>query len=135
MPKYDFAQEYDVVLIHRLHGFPFSGIEYFFVYPSIKKKGGYLITDSVSIPSIGYIVDTLAEDDMSEFVETAMVTAVLRRTDAPTFDQEFESWWLQRDNRHRISLKREVCLSTGGRIPTTQLDGEFLEGKLKARLG
>jgi GT2 family glycosyltransferase len=138
MPAYSFTKQFDVVFIDGPHGFPFPELEYFFAYPHIK-EGGYLIVNDVQIPSIARLADILADDEMFELVETVVTTAVFRRTGAPAFDREGDSWWLQRYNRHRVSPKRAGIFLPRGqpRVPfsSMRLDNELMDGRLKARLG
>jgi hypothetical protein len=115
LPQYTAHPEYDVVLLDGPHGYPFPDFEYLAFYPHIK-KGGYLIIDDVHIPSIGRMVDIVAEDEMFELVSVVFTTAVLRRTDAETFDPYGDGWYKQIYNRRRVSEKRDIYLDTGNNV-------------------
>ncbi len=138
IPKFDFSTlQFDVVFLDGPHGHPFVELEYYFVYPYIK-KGGYLILDDVNIPSIGRFADILFEDEMYELVETVVTTAIFRRTDAPVFDPTCDGWFEQRYNRRRVSDKRAIFLKEENVLDyftSLNLDHWLHEGKLLSRLG
>lgn len=112
LPRYDFSQEFDVVLIDGPHGFPFPELEYYYFYPHIR-AGGVLIIDDVNIPTIGRMADIISEDEMWELVRVVASTAIFRRTGAPTFDPLGDGWWTQRYNRRRVSPSRPIHLPDG----------------------
>lgn len=138
IPYFDFnADEFDVVFLDGPHGYPFVELEYYFVYPHIK-KGGYLILDDVNIPSIGRFADLLFEDEMYELVETVVTTAIFRRTSASVFDPTCDGWFMQRYNRRRVSPKREIYIkeeNVRDYFTSLNLDYWLHEGKLHAQLG
>lgn len=102
LPKYTHESGYDVIMLDGPHGCPFVELEYYFLYPHLK-PGGFLILDDVHIPTIGQFADVLKEDVMYEYHALVQTTLVLRRTDAKTFDQFGDGWYLQDFNRRRIS--------------------------------
>jgi len=113
LPNYEFTEKLDIVLIDGPHGYPFPELEYFYFYPWIK-PGGILIIDDVNIASIGRLANFVAEDEMFEFVELVISTAVFKRTEAPVFDPLAGDGWLrQRYNRHRVSPDRLEYLAEG----------------------
>lgn len=102
LPTYKFSQKIDCVLIDGPHGYPFSEIEYYFLYPHIA-NGGLLIIDDINIPTVNHVWQILKEDDM--FEEVCVIeekTGILRRTDSKMFDPFGDSWWEQKYNRYRV---------------------------------
>jgi predicted O-methyltransferase YrrM len=78
-------------LIDGPHAYPFPELEYFAIYPRLT-PGALLIVDDVHIPTVGNLFSVIAEDDMFEVVDVLRTTAFLRRTSAPVFDPEGDSW-------------------------------------------
>lgn len=107
LPKFDFSDVYDVVLLDGPHGFPFPELEYFYFYPRIKQFG-VLVVDDVNIPSIGRMAEIILEDEMWDFEALIEGTLLLRRTDSPTFDPSGDGWWEQHFNRSRVSPERDI---------------------------
>jgi glycosyltransferase involved in cell wall biosynthesis len=95
LPKFEFVDRYQLVLLDGPHGYPFPDLEYYYLYPALD-TGGLLIIDDIRIPSVGRMFDIIAADDMFETLEVVDGnTAFLRRTDAPLVDPESDGWWLQ----------------------------------------
>lgn len=119
LPAFDFeaGEPFDCVLLDGPHAYPFPDLEYFFFFPHIR-PGGLLIIDDVHIASIGRMVDILQEDPMFEVLELINYTAVLRRTDAPTFDPQGDGWWLQPYNRRRSPTQHPHHLDDRGEKPS-----------------
>lgn len=101
LPKHTFDAPVDVVFIDGPHGYPFPDLEYYFIYPHLK-KGGFLMIDDIQIPSIARMADILAEDRMYEVIELIeRKTLVLRRTASPMIDPYSDSWTSQDYNLRR----------------------------------
>lgn len=98
LPRHEFTEPLQVVLIDGPHGYPFPDLEYYYLYPHIA-PGGLLLIDDTKIPSIGRMRDIIAADDMFEIIDTVADTAFLRRTEAPLFDPLGDGWWLQGYNK------------------------------------
>lgn len=109
LPRYNKFRTYDCVLIDGPHGYPFPELEYYYLYPHIR-RGGFLIIDDVHIPTIGRLADFLQEDDMFELRELVDTTALFRRTDAPLFDPLGDGWWTQKYNRRRTPTNHAFFL-------------------------
>ena len=97
LPAYRFAHGLDVVLIDGPHGFPFSQLEYYFLYPHLV-PGALLVLDDVHIRAVNDLFRFLRADPMFALIEVVRTTAFFRRTSAPTFDPLADGWWLQRYN-------------------------------------
>lgn len=110
LPKFQFPEKLDLVLIDGAHAYPFPELEYYYFYPHLK-PGALLIVDDVSIPTIGRMADVLAEDEMFEFIALISTTALFRRTDAPTFDPFGDGWWTQRYNRRRVPSHPDIFIA------------------------
>ncbi len=117
LPSFEHKLQYDCVLIDSPHGYPFPEIEYNYFYPHIK-EGGLLIIDDVQIASIGRMADVLQEDEMWEFVELVLTTAIFRRTSAPCFNPTGDGWWEQGFNRRRTTKDLHFYLEDGGELPS-----------------
>lgn len=94
LPATDLPDALDFVLIDGPHGYPFSDLEYYHLYPRMR-IGGLLVIDDIHIPSIRRMHDILASDDMWKSVAIVGTTAFLRRTEAPTTDPLGDEWWKQ----------------------------------------
>ncbi len=95
LPKFDFVDRQQLVLLDGPHGYPFPDLEYFYLYPTLD-TGALLIVDDIRIPTVRRMFDIIAADDMFETLEVVDGnTAFLRRTDAPLVHPESDSWWLQ----------------------------------------
>lgn len=101
LPRYRFADNFDLVLIDGPHGYPFPDMEYWYFYPHIV-AGGLLIIDDIHIPTIHNLFTFVREDAMFDLLEVAGTTAIFRRTSAPLFDPCADGWWLQNYNRKRF---------------------------------
>jgi len=110
LPKFQFTDGLDLVLIDGGHAYPFPDMEYYFFYPHLR-PGALLIIDDVGIPTIARMTDVLAEDDMFELVTIVSTTAIFKRTDAPTFDPYGDGWWTQRFNRRRVASNHPAHLA------------------------
>jgi hypothetical protein len=98
VPRYDFPRQIDFALLDGPHGFPFPQLEYYFVYPFLRRSA-ILVIDDIHIPHIGDMFRLLAEDDMYEFVDiAARTTGFLRRTGAPARNPFGDEWTYQRYN-------------------------------------
>lgn len=91
----------DLALIDGPHAFPFPELEYYAIYPRLA-TGALLIIDDVHIPSVGHLASVLAEDEMFEVIDVLRSTMFLRRTPAPTFPPDGDSWPEQRYNAKRF---------------------------------
>ena len=99
LPKFDFVDRHQLVLLDGPHGYPFPDLEYFYLYPTLD-TGGLLIIDDIRIPSIRRMFDIIGADDMFQTLEVVDGnTAFLRRTAAALVHPESDSWWLQAYNR------------------------------------
>ncbi len=105
LPLYQNHAQYDVVLLDGPHGYPFPDLEYYFIYPHIR-KGGILILDDLAIPTIARLGDFLAEDDMFELMAVVDATGLFRRTEVETFSPYGDSWWTQKYNVRRTSRQQ-----------------------------
>lgn len=95
---FEFSKYYDVVLIDGPHAFPFAAMEYFYIYPHIK-KGGFLVLDDIHIPTVNHIYRILNNDKMFELYKVVETTAFYRRTQCDTFCSTADGWWLQGYNQ------------------------------------
>jgi hypothetical protein len=103
LPRYQFRDEYDLVLIDGPHGFPFPDMEYYYFYPHIK-TGGLLLLDDIHIPTIYNLFQFLREDEMFELEGLVVDTAFFRRTAAEAFDAFGDNWSLQEYNASRFPI-------------------------------
>ena len=97
LPSYRFTHPLDVVLIDGAHGFPFSQLDYYFLYPPLE-AGGLLVLDDIHIRAVNDLFRFLRADAMFALVEVVRTTAFFRRTTAPVFNPLDDGWWLQRYN-------------------------------------
>jgi len=102
VPKWQFADPLDFVLLDGPHSYPFPDLEYYYVYPYIR-QGGVLVIDDIHIPSIHRMYEILRDDDMWEHRGDVRTTAFFRRTDKPLFDPLAGDWFRQRYNRRRFA--------------------------------
>ena len=98
LPRYDFPQKIDMVLIDGPHAYPFPDLEYFYLYPNLK-KGGMLLIDDIHIPTIRRMFEIIRSDDMFELIEMIDDMAFFRRTESPTFNPFGDGWGHQGYNR------------------------------------
>ena len=86
VPNYDFRDvSLDFVFLDGPHAFPFAELEYYFVYPYIR-KGGILGIDDINIPTLANFFRFLRDDAMWRLISVVENTAFFERTEAPTFD-------------------------------------------------
>ena len=102
-----FSDPLDLILIDGAHGFPFAQLDYFFLYPHVR-RGGILIVDDVHIPTVGQMADFLREDKMWRHLEDIGFTAFFERADSPLFDPYGDGWWEQRYNARRFADKESL---------------------------
>jgi predicted O-methyltransferase YrrM len=98
LPRHEFADRLDLVLIDGPHAFPFPCLEYYYFAPHVR-PGGLLIVDDINIPSIKFMFEFLRKDAMWRANAVVDHTAFLTRTGAPALDPLGDGWWLQGYNR------------------------------------
>ncbi|MFH1903476.1 MAG: class I SAM-dependent methyltransferase [Candidatus Omnitrophota bacterium] len=101
LPRYDFRNELQLVILDGPHGYPFPDLEYYYVYPHLQ-EGGVLILDDIHIPTICNLFRFLKEDAMFRLSEVVKNTAFFIRTGEPVFDPFGDGWWLQNFNRNHF---------------------------------
>ena len=101
---YTWEKKRDFILIDGAHGYPFTDLDYYFMYPQIN-RGGLLALDDVHIPTITNLFNFLCEDDMFRLIALEGYTAFFLRTDKDTFDPHGDNWWTQKYNQHRFPHK------------------------------
>ena len=106
LPRYEFRNKLQVVLIDGPHAYPFPDLEYYFLYPHLE-EGGFLILDDINIPSVYNMYRFLREERMFRLVATLYSTALFRRTEAPTFNPFGDGWQEQRYNEKRFPVMDE----------------------------
>lgn len=97
MPKHEFRESFQFVLLDGPHAWPFPDMEYYYLYPHID-VGGILAVDDIQIRTIGRMADFLKIDAMWDLIEVVQNTALFRRTCAPTFCPTGDGWWEQKYN-------------------------------------
>jgi hypothetical protein len=97
LPRQQFPEKLQLVLIDGPHAYPFPDLEYYFLYPHLD-IGGLLILDDIQIRSIHNLFAFLCADSMFRLDEVVRSTAFFTRTDAPTFDPTGDGWQEQRYN-------------------------------------
>lgn len=102
LPAYRFTQELDFAMIDGPHAYPFPDLEYFYLYPHVR-RGGWLVVDDVHIPTINNLHRFLCEEPMWRFHARKGNTAFFQRTDTPTFDPYGDGWWNQAYNQNHIN--------------------------------
>lgn len=115
LPRYEFKDKFDAVLIDGPHGYPFPDMEYYYFYPHIK-EGGILIIDDINIPTIHNLFRFLKDEDMFEFIELEGYTAFFKRTAAPLFDPYGDGWVLQKYNKKRVPRIDLPVIKTGIKV-------------------
>jgi hypothetical protein len=116
VPLYKFNEALDLVLIDGPHGFPFPALEYYYLYPHIR-RGGILIVDDIQIPSIRFMFNFLSRDAMWQLDKVVQNTAFFTRTDAPTFDPLGDGWWLQGFNEGALHGTRLARMKSHAPAP------------------
>ena len=94
LPAHRFTHPLDVVVIDGPHGFPFTHLEYYFLYPHLA-PGALLVLDDVHVRSVNDLFRFLRQDPMFSLIEVVRKTAFFRRTAAPRFDPLGDGWWQQ----------------------------------------
>ena len=107
VPKWQFSEPLDFVLLDGPHAYPFPDLEYYYIYPYIR-KGGMLVIDDIHIPSIHGIYEFLRDDEMWEHCGDVLTTSFFRRTDKPVFDPLGGDWVSQRFNRRRFASQESL---------------------------
>ncbi|MGL5167352.1 MAG: class I SAM-dependent methyltransferase [Afipia sp.] len=104
LPRHTFSKSLDLVLIDGAHAFPFAELDYYFLYPHIR-RGGILVIDDIHIPTVGNMYEFLRADKMWKHLENVYFTAFFERTDAPLFDPHGDGWERQRYNAQNFAHK------------------------------
>lgn len=111
LPHYEFDQQLDLVLLDGAHFFPVPYVEYYYLYPLIR-KGGALIIDDIKIPSQYLLFDILRNDQLFQLDEVvAKNTAFFRRTNEDAYNQFQECWPKQNFNKIHHPVDVEKALS------------------------
>ncbi len=97
LPRHQFTDKLQLVLIDGPHGYPFPDLEYYFLYPHLE-AGALLILDDIHIPTVHNLFQFLRRDAMFELDQVVQTTAFFTRTGAPTFDPLGDGWWQQNYN-------------------------------------
>jgi hypothetical protein len=103
LPKWEFQDSLQLVLIDGPHGYPFPELEYFCLYPWLETEGS-LIIDDINIPTVFHLYQVLLADEMYRLEALVHTTAFLRRTKAPVFDRYGDGWWNQGYNKSRLPM-------------------------------
>jgi methyltransferase family protein len=116
LPRHDFRDKLQLVLIDGPHGYPFPDLEYYYLYPQVG-EGGLLILDDINIPTVFNLFSFLREDRMFELIEVVETTAFFRRTEDQLLDPFGDGWWLQQYNQKRFPIQdRDVKYSMSSRL-------------------
>ncbi len=102
LPKQQFDEKLQVVLLDGPHAYPFPDLEYYFLYPHLD-AGALLILDDIHIPTINRLFQFLRRDAMFDLDEVVHTTAFFTRTNTPTFDPYGDGWWEQGANRGTLN--------------------------------
>jgi hypothetical protein len=97
LPRHDFKNPLDCVLLDGPHAYPFPDLEYYYLYPKLT-TGALFILDDIHIPTIYNLFSFMRSDSMFRFQRVIGTTAIFRRTNAPTFNPLGDGWWSQRYN-------------------------------------
>lgn len=98
------SSKLDFALVDGAHGYPFTDLDYYFIYPQLN-HGAIFVLDDIHIPTITNLYRFLLEDDMFENIALEGYTSFFRRTDRPVFDPHGDGWWLQKYNQNRFPHK------------------------------
>lgn len=104
LPRHEFKDKLQLVLIDGPHGYPFPELEYYYLYPELS-EGGLLILDDINIPTIFNLFAFMREDRMFALIDVVETTAFFRRTGEQLFDPFGDGWWLQEYNRKRFPVR------------------------------
>jgi hypothetical protein len=104
LPRHNFVDRLQFVLIDGPHGYPFPELEYYFFYPHLDENG-LLVIDDIHIPTIFRLFSFLREEAMFDFLGVASTTAFFRRNSTPIFHPQGDGWWLQNYNKSRFPLQ------------------------------
>ncbi len=97
LPRYQFPEKLQLVLLDGPHAYPFPDLEYYFLYPHLE-TGALLILDDIHIPTVHNLFQFLRRDAMFALEEVVQTTAFFTRTSAPTFDPFGDGWQQQNYN-------------------------------------
>lgn len=122
LPRHQFENKLQFVLLDGPHGYPFPELEYYYLYPQLETDG-VLVVDDIHIPTIYRMFEFPREDQMFRLLEVVGTTAFFVRTDAPLFSPRGDGWWLQNFNSQRFPIGAKVSLigrlrrAVGRRLP------------------
>ena len=105
LPRHNFTDRLQLVLIDGPHAYPFPELEYYFFYPHLD-EGALLILDDLHIPTIFRLFSFLREEEMFDFLGLAATAAFFRRNSNPLFDPLGDGWWRQKYNEKRFPVRR-----------------------------
>ncbi|MCZ2150521.1 MAG: class I SAM-dependent methyltransferase [Bryobacterales bacterium] len=101
LPRHEFSQKLQLVLLDGPHAYPFPDLEYYYLYPHLE-TGALLILDDIQIPTIHHLFDFLRHDRMFHLDEVVRNTAFFTRTAEYTFDPLGDGWQAQRYNERAL---------------------------------
>jgi predicted O-methyltransferase YrrM len=130
LPRHEFSEKLQLVLLDGPHAYPFPDLEYYYLYPHLE-TGALLILDDIQIPTIHHLFDFLRHDRMFHLDEVVRNTAFFTRTAEPTLDPEGDGWQAQRYNER--TLLRYDWRERLGRQLQRPLARELLGGLAKLR--
>lgn len=128
LPSFNFDKKYQLAYIDGPHGFPFPELEYYYIYPHIE-KGGLLILDDILIPTIYNLYKFIKADEMFKELEVIDTTAFFQRTNAETFNQLGDGWWLQGYNKKHYPVPINLGIYIKGILPESFKS--FLKQRIK----
>jgi precorrin-6B methylase 2 len=99
LPRYEFENELDLVLLDGPHAYPLPQIELAYLFPRIR-LGGWLVMDDIQIPSVHELFDFLRKEPSVVLEEVVVRTAFFRRVGAAEHGPD--GWETQGINRHTI---------------------------------
>ena len=101
LPRHQFTDPLQLVLIDGPHAYPFPDLEYYYLYPHLERDA-LLIVDDIHIPTISNMFEFIRADAMFDLQEVVETTAFFRRTDAPTFSPVDDRWSTQQVQQTRV---------------------------------
>lgn len=140
LPRYAFDAPIDLALLDGPHGFPFTQMEYWCVYPHLR-EGALLVVDDIHIPSVHMLYAFLRDDRMFRLVDVLEKTAIFERTDAPAVNPLGDSWWEQGYNAKHFPRRSGLPLITQAKlcvperlVPSLQAAREWWRSRRRGRV-
>jgi len=99
LPRYEFQDKVDLILLDGPHAYPLPQLEFAYLFPQLK-VGGWIVVDDIQIPSVYELFHFLEKESSVVLEEVVLRTAFFRRVSAAEMGPD--GWAKQGINRFPV---------------------------------